>query len=46
MNNLQILDLIASDSKRKFKEKVLTDNSNNPLLKKVFWAAYVQLWSD
>lgn len=40
MNTLEILDLIASDSKRKFKEQVLSDHFYNDLLRKVFWAAY------
>lgn len=37
---LEILDLIASSTKRKFKEQVLTDYKDNALLKKCFIAAY------
>ena len=40
MTILDILDLIASDTKRKHKESVLESNRNNDLLKKVFKAAY------
>lgn len=40
MTILSILDLIASDTKRKHKEAVLETNRNNDLLKKVFKAAY------
>lgn len=40
MTILDILDLIASDTKRKHKEAVLESNRNNDLLKKVFKAAY------
>ena len=40
MNILEILDLIASNSKHKFKEQVLSSHAKNDLLKKVFWAAY------
>jgi len=37
---LDILNTIGLDNSRKFKERVLSDNYNNALLKKVFWAAY------
>jgi len=37
---LDILERIASDNSRKFKEGVLTEHKDDPLLKKVFWAAY------
>lgn len=40
MTILEILETIASDTKRKFKEAVLTKHKNNATLKKVFWAAY------
>lgn len=42
MTILEILDKIASDNSRKFKEGVLTKHQSNPVLKKVFWAAYCQ----
>jgi len=40
MNTLEILDTIASDTKRKFKESVLEKHKNDPTLRKAFWAAY------
>lgn len=40
MSILNILETIAYDNSRKFKELVLEKHKNNETLKKVFWAAY------
>lgn len=40
MTILEILDLVASNTKRKFKEDILNQHASNDLLRKVFWAAY------
>lgn len=40
MTILEILDLVASNTKRKFKEGILNQHASNDLLRKVFWAAY------
>lgn len=40
MSILEILEHISSNNSRKFKEIVLSEHQSNPVLKKVFWAAY------
>ena len=40
MNILDILDILAGDQSRKFKESTLLKWKDVPTLKKVFWAAY------